>query len=76
MKKSVALGLCGNEMSKEITGTSEVSVERSVIATGAGVALGAASTGALVVAGVASSAVTVPVTLISGGVAFLSSLFD
>ncbi|WP_324034655.1 hypothetical protein [Aeromonas caviae] len=76
VEKAVGLGITGNEISKKITGTSEVSPERTAIATGTGVALGAAASGALIVAGVAATPVTVPLALASGAVAFLASLFD
>ena len=76
VEKAVGLGITGNEISKKITGTSEVSPERTAIATSAGVALGAAASGALIVAGVAATPVTVPLALASGAVAFLASLFD
>lgn len=75
-EKAVGLGITGNEISKEITGTSEVSPERTAIATGAGVVLGAAASGALIVASFASAPVTVPLSIASGAVAFLASLFD
>ncbi|MEY4980141.1 MAG: hypothetical protein RLZZ352_2411 [Pseudomonadota bacterium] len=74
--KTVGLGLLGNEISKEITGTREVSTERTAVATGAGIALGASASGALVVAGVAASPVVVPLAIASGAVSFVASLFD
>lgn len=76
VEKAVGLGITGNEISKKITGTSEVSPERTAIATGAGVALGAAASGALIVTGIASAPVTVPLSIATGAVAFLASLFD
>jgi len=74
--KAFALGLSGNEISKKITGTSEVSAGRSVVATGSGAALGAAATGALVVTGFASAPVVVPLAIASGIVGGVASLFD
>lgn len=74
--KALGLGMLGNEMSKEISGTCEVSVGRSAVATGAGVALGAAASGALVVAGAAAAApVVVPLAVASGFVSFIASRF-
>jgi len=74
--KAVGLGLMGNELSKKIAGTSEVSAGRSVVATGTGAALGAAASGALVVAGVAAAPVVVPLVMATGVVSFVASLFD
>lgn len=76
IEKAFGMGISANEMSKTVTGSEEVSVSRSTIATGTGVALGAASSGALVVAGVAAAPIVAPVALVSGGVALIASLFD
>lgn len=76
VSKAVGLGVVGNELSKKITGTSEVSTERSVVATGTGAALGAAASGALVVAGAAAAApLVVPLAVASGLVSFIASRF-
>lgn len=74
--KAVAIGTAGNEISKKITGTSEVSAERTAVATGAGATLGAIATGGLVVTGVVSAPVVVPLAIASGIVAGIASLFD
>ncbi|MFM5215646.1 hypothetical protein ACEUAM_02905 [Aeromonas hydrophila] len=77
VEKAVGLGLTGNEISKEITGTSEVSAGRTIVATSAGAVLGAAASGALVVTGVAAAApVVVPLAVASATVSFIASLFD
>lgn len=73
--KAVNCGVSGNELSKQITGTSEVSTGRSVVATGAGSALGAVASGALVVTGFATAPVTVPLVVASGLVSFIASRF-
>ncbi len=75
IKKAVALGVVGNEISKEITGTSEVSAGRTVVATGSGAALGAAAAGTLVVVGAATAPITVPLAVAAGAVSFIASLF-
>lgn len=75
IKKAVALGVVGNEISKEITGTSEVSAGRTVVATGSGAALGAAAAGTLVVVGAATAPITVPLAVATGAVSFIASLF-
>lgn len=74
--QAVSLGMAGNELSKKITGSSEVTAARTALATGTGAALGAAAAGTLVVAGIASAPVTVPLTLAAGAVSFIASLFD
>lgn len=73
--RAVTLGILGNEMSKEISGTSEVSTGRSAVATGAGTALGAVAGGGLVVAGAAAAPVVVPLAVASGLVSFIASRF-
>jgi hypothetical protein len=74
--QAIALGVSGNELSKKITGTSEVSAGRSAVATGTGAALGAAAAGTLVVAGFVSAPVTVPLAVAAGAVSLIASLFD
>ncbi|MBL1353585.1 MAG: hypothetical protein COA61_009720 [Zetaproteobacteria bacterium] len=76
MSNPLLVGLAGNEVSKKISGTSEVSVGRSVVATGSGVAIGSVASGALVVAGVVSAPVTIPLAVAGGAIAFVASLFD
>lgn len=76
IEKAVSLGVAGNELSKVITGSSEVSLGRTVVSTGCGAAMGAAATGALVVAGVASAPVVVPLAIAAGAVSCIASWFD
>ncbi len=73
----VSAGLAGEKFSRTITGTDSVCTGRSVVATGAGAVLGAASIGLLGL-GAASVATTVaaPVVVLSGAVALVRSLFD
>ncbi|MBB1125601.1 hypothetical protein [Thiospirillum jenense] len=56
--KALGLGLAGNELSKKITGTSEVSAKRSAVATGAGATLGVVATEALVIGSTAAATVS------------------
>jgi hypothetical protein len=78
--QAVAIGLFGNEISKKIAGTSEVSAGRTAVATGTGAALGAVASGALVISGAAAAAAAAPVvvSLATAGavVSFVASLFD
>ena len=76
IQQAIGLGLAGNEISKQITGSSEVSVGRSAIATGASAAMGAGAAGTLVVAGVVSAPVTVPLAVAAGVVGLIASLWD
>jgi hypothetical protein len=83
--KALPAGLAGEKLSRSITGTSEVSMARSTIATGTGAGLGyMAATGAAIgleaigLSAVASVAapVVVPITILAGGIALVRSLFD
>ncbi len=79
--QAITLGVTGNELSKKITGTSDVSAARTAVATGTGAALGAAAAGTLVVAAgavgfAATAPITVPLAVASGAVSFIASLFD
>ena len=85
IKETVTLGLAGEELSRRITGTSEVSAGRTAIATGAGAALGATAAGALAVGAgavgatalaAAAAPVVVPVAVGAAVVSFFASLFD
>lgn len=85
IEKAVTLGLEGEKISRVITGSSDVSVGRSAIATGTGAALGATATGALVVGAeavgatalsTAAAPVVVPVAVAAGVVSFIASRFD
>lgn len=78
--KAVSVGLAGNELSKTITGTSEVSAGRTVVATGSGALVGGAAGGALTVGaaavGIAAAPIAVPLAIGGAAVAFIASLFD
>ncbi|MDO4723854.1 MAG: hypothetical protein Q4A97_03720 [Comamonadaceae bacterium] len=85
IEKAVYLGLAGEQLSRTITGTKEVSAGRSVIAAGSGALLGATATGAVVVTAsaigagalaAAAAPVVVPVTAVAGAVSFIRSLWD
>lgn len=78
--KALNIGLIGNEMSKKVTGSSDVSLGRTAVSAACGGALGAAAAGTLVVGGAALGAVAapvaVPLALASAVVAGIASLFD
>lgn len=76
IQKAFALGLTGNELSKKIVGSDEVSVGRTVVATSTGAICGAATAGAIVVAGLATAPITVSLATGSAIVAGIASLFD
>jgi len=74
--KAVNFGVTGNKISKKISGTSDVSVGRTALATASGAGL-AAATGTLAIAtGVVTAPVTVPLAVASGAIALVASLFD
>ena len=84
-EKAIPLGLAGEKLSRTITGTDEVCIGRSVVATGCGAALGAGAAGIVTVgasaAGLsalaaATAPVTVPLAVATGAVALIRSLFD
>ncbi|WP_419569592.1 hypothetical protein [Rheinheimera sp.] len=78
--KAFTIGVAANEMSKQITGTSETSASRTVVATGTGAAMGAVASGGIVVvasvASVATAPITIPLTVGCAIVAGIASLFD
>jgi len=78
--QAVAVGLAGNEISKKITGTDEVSAGRTAVAVGSGAALGAVAAGAVTVGaaavGIAAAPVTVPLAVAGAVIAGIASLFD
>jgi len=80
VKEAVTIGLAGNEISKEITGTDAVSAGRTTVAAGAGAALGGAAGGAIAVGaaalGVAAAPVAVPLAVAGAICAGIASLFD
>lgn len=85
LPQAIAAGLSGEKLSRVITGTSEVSAGRSVVATGSGAALGAVATGSIVVGAsaigatalaAAATPIAIPVAVASGVVALIRSLWD
>lgn len=76
----IGIGLAGNEASKKITGTDEVSVGRTAVAAGSGAAIGAVAAGTLAVGatavGIAAAPITVPLAVGGAIVAGIASLFD
>jgi hypothetical protein len=80
IEKAVGAGILGNELSKKITGTSEVSAGRSFVAAGAGAATGAVAGGTVAVAaaalGAASAPITVPIVVGSALVSLVASFWD
>lgn len=77
IKKALAVGLAGNEASKVLTGTSEVSGSRTAVATGSGVILGSLATGvATIGASSIAAPAALPLALAGGLIAGVASLFD
>lgn len=80
IEKAVSIGLTGNEISKKIMGTSDVSAGRTTVAVGAGAATGAVTAGAVTIGaaafGIASAPITVPLAIAGGIIAGIASLFD
>ncbi len=75
--KAINIGNAGNEMSKKITGTSEVSAGRTVVAAGSGAALGGIAAGTVaIVGGVAAAPIAIPLAAAGAVVAGIFSLFD
>ncbi len=83
--QAVTAGLAGEELSRTITGTNEVSAGRSAVAAGSGALLGGVATGAVTVGASAvglsalaavAAPVVVPVAVLSGAVALVRSLWD
>ena len=83
--QAVTTGLAGEKLSRTITGTSEVSIGRSAVATGSGVLLGGVVTGAVAVGAsavgltalaAAAAPIAIPVAVVSGVFAGIRSLWD
>lgn len=78
--KSAQIGTIANNLSKQIAGSDDVSLGRTVVATGTGAALGAAASGAITVGaaalGIASAPVAIPLALTGAVFAGIASLFD
>jgi len=73
MKNAIKIGCYGNKVSKIVTDSDEVSVGRTVVATGTGAAMGALVGGT---AAVFSAPVTIPLAVAGGVIAAVFSLFD
>lgn len=80
IEKAITVGLVGNEISKQVTGTSEVSAGRTTVAVGAGAATGAVAAGAITIGaaalGVAAAPIAIPLAVAGGIIAGIASLFD
>jgi hypothetical protein len=78
--QAIGIGIAGNEASKKLTGTDNVSVGRSTVAVGAGAAMGAVAAGTITVGaaalGVAAAPIAIPLAIASGICAGIASLFD
>jgi hypothetical protein len=78
--QAVNVGLAGNEISKRISGTNEVSAGRTAVAVGSGAALGAVTAGTMTVGavalGLASAPIAVPLAIAGGVISGIASLFD
>lgn len=76
-KKAVSIGLAGNEVSKSLTGTSEVSAGRTAIATGTGAILGTLTSSAITLSvGAIAAPIALPLAVTGGLAAGIASLFD
>lgn len=85
LDKAITCGLAGEQLSRTITGTSQVSAGRTAVATGSGALLGGVAAGSVVVGAsavgatalaAAAAPVVVPVAVAAGAVSFIRSLFD
>ena len=81
LDKAIGIGIAGNEASKVLTSSDEVSAGRSFVATGAGATIGAITAGTVTVgaaaAGFAISApIVVPLAVAGGICACIASWFD
>lgn len=78
--KAVGVGLLGNELSKKITGTDEVSARRTAVAVSSGASAGAVAAGLITVGattlGVTTAPITIPLFVAGGIIAGIASLFD
>jgi len=77
--QAVSVGLVGNEISKKIAGTDEVSAGRTAVAVGSGAAVGAVAAGTITVGavalGVAAAPIMVPLAAAGAVIAGIASLF-
>ena len=83
--QALTTGLAGEKLSRAITGTDEISVGRSIVATGSGYVLGGVAAGSIAVGAsaagftalaAAAAPVVVPVAVVSGAIALIRSLWD
>ena len=75
IESAVVIGASSNELSIQLTGTTESTPTRTIVAVGTGTVAGAVVSGTLVVASVASAPVTIPLAVASGICAGIASLF-
>lgn len=77
LKKAVTIGLAGNELSKSLTGTSEVSAGRTAIATGSGAIIGTLTSSVITLGvGAIAAPIALPLAVTGGLAAGIASLFD
>jgi hypothetical protein len=76
IESAVTIGVTSNELSKQLTGSSETTPTRTIVAVGTGAAAGAVVSGSLVIASVAAAPVTMSLAVASGICAGIASLFD
>lgn len=75
-EKAFAIGIGCNELSKKVTGTDEVSPQRTLVAVTGGAATGAMVGGGIAVLTLASAPVTLPLCVSAGLCAGIASLFE
>jgi hypothetical protein len=76
IEKAVELGVASNEASKRITGSSEVSAGRTLVAVSTGTAAGAIVGGSMATLAVTTAPITLPLAVGAGIFAGIASLFD
>ncbi|MEI8209359.1 MAG: hypothetical protein WCG16_09155 [Methylococcales bacterium] len=81
IEKALLAGKAGNELSKKITGTSEVSAGRTAVAVGAGALTGSVMGGAIAISvttvgATVAAPVVIPLAVASAVFAGVCSLFD
>lgn len=85
ISQTVAAGLAGEKLSRVITGTSKVSLGRSIVAAGSGALVSSTATGSVVAFGstlgastmaAAAAPVVIPAAAVAATVSFVRSLWD
>ena len=76
IEKAVELGIASNHVSKQLTGTSEVSAGRTLVAVSTGTVTGAIVGGSIATLAVTTAPITVPLAVGAGIFAGIASLFD